>query len=82
MALHIENKLGSRAFTQYQPELYAARAKTWAPNPKYESYQAWQTVLVAPRSFRERFPMDAGKFDVFIAHEDIAQYVPEFGAAL
>lgn len=80
IALHIENKLVSGSFTHLQPELYAARAAAWKGNPKYESYEDWETVLVAPQSFYERYAKDAGKFGRFISHEELANFIPEFGA--
>jgi hypothetical protein len=33
---------------------------------------------VAPLSFRNRHAATAQKFDSFIAHEEIASYVPDF----
>ena len=79
IALHIENKLASGSFTPFQPEIYAARAAQWKGNPKYQSYEDWETVLIAPRSFYARYIDDAKKFGRFIAHEDIANYIPVFG---
>ena len=78
-ALHIENKLATGNFTQLQPELYAARAAAWSGKPKYQNYESWETVLVAPRSFYERFRNDASKFNRFIAHEELADFIDEFG---
>jgi hypothetical protein len=75
IALHIENKLASGSFTPFQPEIYAARAAQWKGNPDYQSYEDWETVLIAPRSFYARYIDDAKKFGRFIAHEDIANYI-------
>lgn len=77
-AIHIENKRGSGKFTPLQPELYRARAAAWKGNPKYGSYEDWEIILVAPRSFYERFRSEAEKFDRFIAYEEIAAYLPLF----
>lgn len=81
LALHIENKLASGKFMQYQPEMYAARAEAWRKNEKYGSYDEWETVLISPRSFKDRNESDARKFTSFIAHEEIAQYVSAFNSA-
>ena len=78
LALHIENKLPGGKFLAYQPEMYAARAEAWRQNEKYGNYDEWETVLIAPRSFRARNENDARKFMSFIAHEDIAIHVPGF----
>ena len=59
---------------------YAARAKKWVGNAAYGNYEAWATVLVAPRAFAERFPKETKVFGAFIAYEDIAAFVPTFGA--
>jgi hypothetical protein len=79
VALHIENKIEAGKFTALQPELYAPRAEQWKGNPKYQSYTDFQTVLVAPNAFRDRNLAQANLFDCFIAHEDIARFIPLFG---
>lgn len=81
VALHIENKLESGRFTHLQPELYSARAAAWKESPKYENYEDWETVLVAPQSFYERHSEDARKFGSFISHEELATFIPEFGVS-
>lgn len=78
-ALHIENKLGNGKFTPLQPELYAQRAAQWVGNPKYGSYTDFETVLVAPHVFHERNESAAKHFNRFIAHEEIARFIPLFG---
>lgn len=77
-ALHIENKLATGKFEPSQPELYRARALKWAANPKYGDYEEWATVLLAPEVFYQKNTFNAGKFDVFVAHEEIASFLPEF----
>lgn len=79
VALHIENKVVSGKFTALQPVLYARRAEQWKNNPKYQSYSDYQTVLVAPKQFHERNRIQAGIFDVFISHEDVAKFISLFG---
>jgi hypothetical protein len=80
-ALHIENKLRSGRFTDRQPELYRARAAAWAGKVKYQDYDEWETVLVAPLEFYQRNEYEASKFSRFISHEDIAVHISEFRAA-
>ena len=77
-ALHVENKLAHSRFTKYQPEGYAARAAKWVGNPRYGTYQEWQTVLVAPASFRRRYLAQVEQFGASISHEEIAEHVPAF----
>ena len=79
LGLHIENKLGSGNFTLYQPEVCAARADLWARNANYGNYDEWETVLVALKAFYERNIAEARKLTTFIAHEEIAAYIPAFG---
>lgn len=80
-AIHIENKLGAGAFTKLQPEMYAQRAQHWVGNPKYGSYQAFDTILLASGAFRDRNTSQVTYFGGFISHEQMAEYVPEFGDA-
>ncbi len=77
--LHIENKLGIGAFTQYQPEVYAGRAEAWLGLAKYGNYQVWEMVLVAPRRFYEADLTDARKFTSYVSLGDIAERLPVFG---
>lgn len=79
IALHIENKIGTGKFTALQPEMYAQRAEQWKGNPKYGAYADFETVLVAPHLYQERNASQASIFSRFIAHEEIARYIPEFG---
>jgi len=78
LALHIENKLASGRFTPFQPEVYAARAERWIRDPSYGNYDEWDTVLLAPLSFRRRYAAIAQRFGTFIAHEEVVDYVPSF----
>ncbi len=79
--VHFENKLGSGAFTKLQPEMYQQRAAHWVGNPKYGNYADFDTVLLAPLAFEARNREQAAAFGRFISHEEIAQFVPEFGDA-
>ena len=78
LGLHIENKRAGGSFTEYQPELYAARAEAWRGHSKYENYDVWETVLVAPQAFYDRNSTDARKFMTYISHEDIGSHLPAF----
>ena len=80
IALHIENKLAGGSFTPHQPELYRARKSQWRNRDNFGAYTDATTVLIAPIEFYERFRERATVFDSYISHEDIAEYVPEFGA--
>jgi hypothetical protein len=79
-ALHIENKLANGQFRPSQPEYYKLRAQKWLNNPKYGNYSEFQTVLVAPQSFINKWRPDANKYDTHVTLEDIALYIPEFAA--
>lgn len=82
LGLHIENKLGKGAFTPYQADVYAARADAWRGLEKYGNYQEWETVLVAPKAFYEGNLAEAAKFTSFVAHEELAEWLPEFSRRL
>jgi hypothetical protein len=77
-ALHIENKLAAGKFTNYQPDLYSARAKLWMRKEKYRDYEDWDTILLAPTSFFRNYETEARKFGAFISHEDVAEFIPLF----
>lgn len=78
VGLDIENKVGLGTFRPNQADFYAQRARAWGGVEKYGNYSRWGTVLVAPEAFHARFPEESAKFDAFISHEDIAQFVPLF----
>jgi len=78
VALHIENKLADGHFQDMQPELYAVRARQWIGLSKYQGYEDFETILIAPQAFYDRNREDAEKFDVYVSHEDIAAYITEF----
>jgi hypothetical protein len=77
--LHIENKLAAGRFEAHQPELYTSRGRHWLRNPDYGNYEDFESVLVAPRVFYDRNREIVDKhFDHYIAHEDIAAFIPLF----
>lgn len=77
-AIHIENKLATGTFTEYQTELYEVRARQWSTDPRFGLYEDWDTVLIAPLIFYERNVTKARRFGSFISHEDLGQYLPLF----
>jgi hypothetical protein len=54
-ALHIENKKSLGKFLEGQAEGYNVRAIHMKNRPEYLSYQEFETILISPRSFRERY---------------------------
>ena len=78
-ALHVENKLENGKFGRNQPELYHERAADWRRTPKWGDYDDYEVVLIAPSAFRDRNAEKAKLFHVFVAHEEVAGFVPEFG---
>ncbi|MCF8469931.1 MAG: hypothetical protein K9G30_04045 [Parvibaculum sp.] len=81
-ALHCENKTEGYKFSDGQAEAYAIRAKHMANKAKYLNYEDYQTVLIAPNSFREKFRTECEAFEVHISYENIAKSIPEYSTAL
>lgn len=79
-ALHVENKLAKGSYTANQPALYLERAEDWRHDPKYGSYVDYETVLIAPHAFRLKNLEQSTPFHRFVAHEEIAGFIPEFEA--
>jgi hypothetical protein len=77
-ALLVENKKGNGRFLNGQPEGYAPKGRFMMNQDKYLSFSDFETVLIAPRSFKKANSEQVDIFDSFIAHEDIAELVPEF----
>lgn len=77
-ALHIENKKKDGKFESLQPDMYPYRARQWLGNPKYCSYNDFQTVLVAPKEFYKRNTSEAVKFECYVPHEEIAEHIAIF----
>jgi hypothetical protein len=77
-ALHIENKRDNYKFNEGQAAAYTPRAKHMSNKVEYLDYSDFATILLAPRSFRERFASDSALFEVFIAYEEVARFVPAF----
>jgi len=80
-AVHIENKIAGSTFTPRQEFNYAARALHMLSNTKSASFKCtdFDTVLIAPTSFRDRFSEPCSQFGCFISHEDISKFIPSFG---
>jgi hypothetical protein len=79
-AVHFENKIANGSFTTDQAQSYDERAKYMMHKMHREKfgYTDYETVLISPESFREKYRRDADLFHRFISHEDIAEFVPEF----
>lgn len=77
-ALHIENKRIHGRFMPYQPEAYVNRAERWRGLERYGNYTEFETVLVAPRAIRTKYPRECAQFGCFVAHEDIVPYIGIF----
>lgn len=77
-AIHIENKTAGDKFRDGQPEEYHARASEWRNTKKYENYDEFRVVLIAPRRFIDANKEKVGIFHHSVAHEDIAAYIPDF----
>jgi hypothetical protein len=75
-AFHIENKQDAK-FWPRQAEDYEPRARWMMGMPRYLSYTDFQTILVAPKSLKER-DQRATHFHCFISYEDVSQFIPEF----
>jgi hypothetical protein len=76
-ALHIENKVANGSFRKGQAATYRTRAADQRQRWRYDDFCV---VLIAPLSFRDRFPSECAKFDAFISHEEIAEHIPIFAA--
>lgn len=77
-AVHIENKLSTGSFTPYQVEMYPIRAEKWRGDSRYQNYQDWDTVLIAPVQFVDLNKADCLKFGQIVTHEELAEFIPEF----
>jgi hypothetical protein len=77
-ALHIENKRDNYRFNEGQAAAYGPRAKHMLGKIDFLSHTDFSTVLLAPRSFKARFEVDCALFDVFIAYEEVAHFLPVF----
>jgi hypothetical protein len=76
-ALHIENKMAAE-FLDGQPEGYEARARYKMSDPKWLNYIDFETILIAPREYREARRQSCDVFNRFISYESIATFIPEF----
>jgi hypothetical protein len=45
---------------------------------RYLNYTDFQTVLIAPNSFRAQNQKKSDLFHCFISYEDIGRFIPEF----
>jgi hypothetical protein len=77
-ALHIADKRDGGPFADREEKLYAIRAEHMKNKAKYLDYQSFATVLIAPRTFRNRHADRARAFDHYVPYEAIAAHVPAF----
>jgi hypothetical protein len=78
-ALLIGNKKGNGRFKPGQAEAYKPRGASRLNDRSYLNYSDFETVLIAPTSVRLREREKLNLFGRYIAFEDIAAFVPEFG---
>lgn len=78
VALHIENKLKTSVWEPQQAINYRKRARA---RMRSYNYQDFQTVLMAPKAFIDAWSQEASQFDVWIYHEEVANFVPEFASS-
>ncbi|KQW21189.1 hypothetical protein ASC80_13815 [Afipia sp. Root123D2] len=76
VALHIENKF-SAPLVQYQADDYAPRARQMMKN-KWVSYDDFETIIIAPKSYLLGNIAECKKFDRMISYERIGQHIPEY----
>jgi hypothetical protein len=77
-ALHVENKIEKSRFQPLQAECYVKRARFMMNNFEYLNYSDFDTLLISPRSFKEKYSDKCALFGCHILHEDIAAFVPAF----
>lgn len=77
-ALHVENKRDNYKFNPGQAAAYAPRARHMLHQADYLSHSDFQTVLLAPRAFRDRHAVESALFDVFVSYEEVASFLPAF----
>jgi hypothetical protein len=79
-SLHVENKLSNSTFIPNQEASYAVRASYMLNYTKAAEFHCtdYDTMLIAPHSFRNKYRDQSDLFGCFIAHEDIAKFIPEF----
>lgn len=81
-ALHIENKKDNYRFNDGQAHSYRPRALYMMNDSRFLSYSDFETILLAPTSFRNRYRKDVELFDVFLAYEDVSLFLPSFGPSV
>jgi hypothetical protein len=74
-AIHIENKPDHRKWEVDQALNYRLRAADRMAKWRYVDFVL---VLLAPKSFVERWPEEANGFDRKVLYEDVCRFIPEF----
>lgn len=77
-ALHIENKRENGKFSDGQAEGYGPRARHMMSKDEYLDYSDFETVLIAPSTFRKKYREECDLFGAYISYEEIANFIPEF----
>lgn len=77
-ALHVENKLGNGRFTDGQAQDYSVRASAMTDRADYLNHTDFTTILLAPKKFVDRFPIESEQFDVFLSYADVSTWIPQF----
>jgi hypothetical protein len=75
-ALHIEAKVDA-IFSPFQPQDYAARGRHMAADPRL-LYSEFDTIIIAPRLYLEKHPVECSHFGSVISFEEIADHIPAF----
>ncbi len=76
-ALHIEAKVDA-VFSPFQPQDYAVRGRHMATNPRL-LYSDFDTIIIAPRKYLEKYPVECAHFGSSISFDEIAAHIPAFG---
>lgn len=74
-ALHIENKAAHSKWEPNQAKNYRKRALNLMSKLRCADFQ---TVLMAPASFIDKHPTEAGEFDLILLYEEVGMFIPEF----
>jgi hypothetical protein len=81
-ALHIENKPPNGTLSMRQAARYRPRAAFKAFEPGWLNYSDFETILIASAEFIGAHPHECRQFDISIAYEALAAFVPLFQEAL
>lgn len=78
-ALHVENKTAEGSFTENQAESYACRAAYMMTKHRdLFGYTAFDTLIIAPRAFKQRHEWECNLFGSYLSYEEIGEFLPAF----